>query len=133
MKKICSFRVNSKPVAWRVEQNTRFTLSQATRRLMSEIRSVSKKKFPRKRKGNNRKEIELVIDLFGKYDKEFKDEQGNRIPDLDHVATLVMNALSKILYEDDVQVSSLLINRWNEKEKEQILITAYEIQGAENG
>lgn len=56
-------------------------------------------------------EIELLLNIFEAYDEDFNNPEGNPIPDLDHVVTLIQNALEGIFYTSDQQVSALSVHR----------------------
>ena len=93
------------------------------------LKSTVLEKFPLVSRPNSKREFELVISIFEVYDRKFNNPEGNKIPDLDHVATLIMNVLKEIFYGDDVQISSLSIHRWKilREETERIKISVYQL------
>jgi len=74
-------------------------------------------------------EVELLLNIFEAYDENFMNPDGNPIPDLDHVATLIQNALEGLFYKSDQQISSLLVHRWRveKPENEKIKVCVYQI------
>lgn len=111
MVRIGNFNIKLKPVAWRlVEENGKLVLSNAAKTFQTRLRRAIKKQMPLIIPSE--KEIGLRIELLGFYNSSYRDANNRLIPDTDHVATLIQNALKGFLFVDDRQVSVLSIRRY---------------------
>lgn len=132
MKKICEFEVPIRAVSWKLKpfNGGKMILTAEcmnfTWRFLKKISEIVPSPYnivPRNR------EVELVLTIFEAYGENFKNPDGDPIPDLDHAATLVQNALEGLFYENDQQISSLEVHRWKvaKAEDEKIQVCIYEI------
>lgn len=130
MKEICTFEIDSRPVAWRlIKKNGRKVFTKTASEFMALLKTTVLEEFPITFRISSKREFELVISIFEIYDRKFNDPEGNKIPDLDHVSTLIMNTFKGIFYQDDIEVSSLSIHRWkiDRNETERIKISVYQL------
>jgi len=130
MNHIGNFSVEGAPRGWKIEQkNGRTALNPNASIFRSKLRDAARKTFPKAKTLSVAKEFELVIHLYQYYDKDFNTPgKSEQIPDIDHIETLVMNALEGIIYVTDIQVASLSAHRWHCKEdEERIQVNIYEI------
>ncbi len=133
MKSICQFEVKMRAVSWKLRsygRSGKMILApecvEFTRSFLEKLTEVVRRPYttiPRNR------EIELVLSIFEAYDENFKNPEGDPIPDLDHAITLIQNSLEHLFYENDQQISSLSVHRWRvtKVEDEKIQVRIYEI------
>ena len=132
MKLICDFEVKIRPVSWRlILQDRKIILAKICRDFITRFQHKVGEQIPNFRSLlvpiDN--EIELIINFYLRYDRNFKTPEKKFIPDLDHTVTLIQNALQGQLFDDDRQIASLLVHRWKveTKEEEKIQVRIYQI------
>lgn len=113
MERICEFEIPMRAVSWKVGlADGRIALTREcrefTRHFRQKLLEVVRRPYftvPRNQ------EVELLLNIFIAYDEDFRNPEGNPIPDLDHVVTLIQNVLERILYANDQQISALSVQR----------------------
>ncbi len=135
MKLLLELKVPGHACGWRLEKvSQRYVLSANAAQYRFKLREMAKEilgiKNIKKHKSKLSREDEfaVVMHIHSDYDGRFYTD-GQRITDLDHIGTLVMNAFEDIIYRDDVQVSSLQQHRWPENgDGEWALVKVYSVE-----
>ena len=133
MELLCELEMRDRAYGWKLRKaGRRYALTSNAARFQENLRRKAKEILGIQ---NLKKHIEslsltdefvIVVHTHFHYDENFNRNNGNQIPDTDHVGTLVMNTMKGIIYEDDIQVCNLQLFRWRcEEGEESITIKIY--------